>query len=174
AKGRRAKTDYFERYEMTLVGRTALIRSGQPTNAIALCEPAQDIAKNIASNNRLLVAHNDFTVRWFMKMAEYHFEIFWRQFQEDQEMIIAAGAEPLRELPLRMLAESNAVCLFERIGQTNRGWAAPGTIIPQLTFGRFDRTFNSRMEVLRDSYNVVVPLAEKDGLSPLIRTFAHF
>jgi Apea-like HEPN len=148
----KAGSDYFRRWEETLIGRFAIERE---VCRVKVFDWSLMMTRHRASlfvNSQSKGLWDRFVQTYFHFVSVSYFEEFWQQFIEQQEIQVAIGAPFMGDRELRLLP-SSSVSIYMNINE-GRGFVAPhGARFLTMNFGGVDEAVPETLERLRTEFD---------------------
>jgi hypothetical protein len=167
----RAGSDFANRYVENLAGRYAVSRPAVPVRVIdgwtsfSLPWPFS----RPTGHKSMLYALTD---RYFHLLSAAYFDEFWSQFDDVQDILVAAGAPYLDQRGLRTYFTHQQFTIFLNCGPRRAGWVAPNGGMIKVDWSNVHVRIPKKISELRTEYAF-------DGLMDteshnLLRQFAKF
>jgi hypothetical protein len=170
-RSKRAGSDFFERWQRALVGRMAIERDVRRVRVFDWTSVKEEHRAALFSDQASKALWNRITEAYFHYISLAHFEEFWREFIEQQEIHVAMGGPFMGDRELRLIP-SFAVSIYMNIGN-GWGFVAPhGGRYLTMNFGGVDTGIPEtlhrlKMEFSFESYG-------GDELHQTIKSYARF
>jgi hypothetical protein len=169
-KSEKAGSDYYKLYEQTIVNRVWIERKKFYSVILNWLAFQKQVGPGYQAKYAEAVLY------YFEALSAALFNDFWFQFNQQQNLHIALGHEPLLERHFREVIGSNSICIFLdiQVDGKNRGYVVP------IQLGRFEMSLPNDMgKQIKDLYSYIdkhfnYPREQKGEFYETIKTFVTF
>lgn len=122
---KRARSDYFTKYERRLHGRLSIDRNAFEVWVVDLFDNSNGSLDHLWSKQNLKQTYESFIASYFELISRELERDFWSSFLEEQHVLIAAGAPYVDDRLLSQLAWTEMITVFLCVGAGNGGFVLP-------------------------------------------------
>jgi hypothetical protein len=165
SRSRKVGSDYFVRYQAQLVGKMAVEREAAPSRILDL--PAIRAELDVHSYDK--VRWDRLIEYYFSSLSRAWFEEFWKAFESEQGMQVAAGAPFLGSREMQILPHATPISVFSA---EDWGHVSPAVVGVVIDLVGADKRVAKILSMLKERYDFHVFSGTE--LHQTLKTFVQF